>query len=73
MKVEHPNTHAVLVMNDQCQYIGEIEKYFDDGELDYESVQVGVIGYNNSLLIMKEDWIGFKALIDEINDVWLEL
>ena len=55
MKVEHPNTHAVLVMNDQCQYIGEIERHFDDGELDYQSVQVGVIGYNNSLLIMKED------------------
>jgi hypothetical protein len=65
MKVEHPNTHAVLVMNDQCQYIGEIEKH-----LDYESVQVGVIGYNNSLLIMKEDWEGFKALIAEIDREW---
>jgi hypothetical protein len=70
MKVEHPNTHAVLVMNDQCQYIGEIERYFDDGELDYQSVQVGVIGYNNSLLIMKEDWEGFKALVAEIDREW---
>jgi hypothetical protein len=70
MKIEHPNTHAVLVMNDQCQYIGEIERYFTDGKLDYESVQVGVIGYNNSLLIMKEDWEGFKALVAEIDREW---
>ena len=70
MKVTHSNTQSTLLMNDQCPFIAEVETHAGSDEVFYSAVQIGEIGYSGALNITREDWEGFKALVNEIDREW---
>lgn len=70
MRVTHPNTQSTLLMNEQCPFIAEIETHIGSDEVFYCAVQIGEIGYSGSLNITKDNWEGFKALVNEIDQEW---
>jgi hypothetical protein len=78
MKITHPNTQSMLLMNEQCSLMAEIETHDDpddtdadaDFKLRYSSVMVGEIGHYPVLVISRLDWEGFKALVAEIDREW---
>ena len=66
MKVIHPKTQATLIMNAQCHWIAEIEAPSVKVP-EFVSVTIGLVGCPPAMIVYREDWQGFKALINEID------
>ena len=67
MRIVHPKTGHAMVMVEGCELIAEIEK--DKGEDDrcYWAVTIGCIGSSSAMMLYRDEWDGFMALIQQID------
>ncbi len=65
MRINHPKTGNILLMVKGCDLIAEVEKPAEHDE--HRLVMLGHVGYTNSLEIYKEDWVGFMALVQQVD------
>lgn len=62
MKIEHPNTEALLVMHPECPLVAEMT--FSNSKCVH--ITIGDVGFSGGLSLPMEEWEGFKKLILEI-------
>jgi len=68
MKILHPDGKHTLVMQDGTQLIGDVEIAQEVPGW----VSIGYIGGNSLVIIEREEWGAFKALVDEIGEAITE-
>jgi len=68
MKILHPDGKHTIVMQDGTQLIGDVE-------IAQEApgwVSIGYIGGGSLVIIEREEWAAFRALVDEIEEAIAE-
>lgn len=70
MKTIHPKTGNTLIMIEESAMIADVEKETDVDGIDYLTVTIGHVGYSDGITIYRDNWDGFKRLIDEVDRHW---